>query len=531
MTDKISSIVDFDNSNYPKLVCFLIFEYLIPPATPLADGLVLTSKSFQQLAYNHPKITSNFNIRLDSAFSLKNNTDGNKYKLQIGSDIAPSHQRSIIVKDFGTSIAQSVKDNHFSDLKHIREYTIGSNVSLSQILPFFAYFENCIHIMSWNNCRFLSQTTRSHLTPQDKLAYLQNIQITKSDNSNFNSNTNENSKNNEKNIKNSIDIKNFVDSSEITDDVKDIDEVELHGKFINCCQSVPPILTKCQVFDLTLKSTSQWNRISNISGIKIDNKFPNLLYLQLNIESSKFLNKLQYFLDETPSIRILSVNFEFIPPRRWSGRRRVHMAQHAPLLPGVGVGSGTGQQDALIAAMTATQEISKIPFIIPKNIEILGLGLNNEAINAVEIDFNQCKDNLKYISCAQGGDCILSLFGGNGKVSDGYGGSYKFNNVKVAKVPKKLKFVSVLNNSLWLVLFENDLIDSIINNGCNIYLPNYNRNKNIAEKHLQGKMVTEWPCFEQVKEMIESQKTRKLLRDMKDSRKMHYLTDFFQHKL
>ena len=251
------------------------------------------------------------------------------------------------------------------------------------------------------------------------------------------------------------------------------------------------------------------------------NKYPNLIYLQLNIGSILLLNKIQLFLNNTQSIRILSLNFNFgnMQSPNNNNNNNINLA-------------------------------NKKTFIILTNIEILALGLNKYAKTMLNINYNICKDSIKYISIVNGGDSIVSLF--NGINSN--------NNNNNYTICKQLKYICILDYQLFDVLKQNGIFlwQNMNNNNNNNQVLLTQKEATVDQQQQQQQICmiekngypkfyapymeqsnlfqtkkfhfeTKFPDFNQLKQDIECHKTRKLLRYLHDSQKMYYLLPFFDN--
>ena len=122
----------------PMSTLIKIWSYLIS-TTPLTDNLVLTSKLFRNITYNHPLILNSFHLRLDPSFKF-NKFNHNKF--QIGSNITISTLKSVIINNIC-----NIKIFPFHQLKVVN---ITEMSSKQQVIPFLNLFCKNIKCMTWN---------------------------------------------------------------------------------------------------------------------------------------------------------------------------------------------------------------------------------------------------------------------------------------------------------------------------------------------------------------------------------------------
>mmetsp|Transcript_1227 Transcript_1227/g.1856 ORF Transcript_1227/g.1856 Transcript_1227/m.1856 type:complete len:453 (-) Transcript_1227:47-1405(-) len=249
----------FTDKNFPQIVLNTIWSYLIDEA-PLADGLVLTCKSFRDLTYHHPSHSTRFHFRLEPHFKL-NHVERNHNKFQIGAALTPATKRAIIVPNVKDAIVKNA--NVTFPFHALKVFNVAQSCTLDDVIPFFDEFKDDIKFMSWNSCKFMYQDLHK-LAPSESVS---------------------------------------------KDDEKQPSNCNVRTEVIKYAFSA------CSLFSLLTRK--RWHDSINLNG-----KFPKLLCFSYTIEWYDHFDLIQHFLDShAQSIAILFLDFNFSLPasvrRQW----------------------------------------------------------------------------------------------------------------------------------------------------------------------------------------------------------------------
>jgi len=234
----------------------------------------------------------------------------------------------------------------------------------------------------------------------------------------------------------------------------------------------------CTLFTLTTRR--RWHQ-----SISLNAKFPNLLFFQSSLEWYSQFDLIQQFLDShAESIRILFLDFSFkIQPQdreQWTAE----------------------------ALDPNNDNPTRLKLTLPPNVEICALScLYPESAEFIDIDFSECRHNLKQLNLLKNTVPMC-----NAMFLDGKGN-------------EKLQYL-VINDIDGVHKIKWDALKigtGEMNKLVNIHVP---CTPQFANK-ISSKCIGEFPDLEEVKEVLESLKTRKMLRDLNCVQRRHFLWGLF----
>ena len=506
---KIHPLVNFSDPLYPQSICDKIFEYLIGEC-PFEDAIVLTCKEFQYITYHHYSFMNRFHLRLQPSWPFK---ASNKYKLQIGSNITEASKRAVIISGIDETVLpcmnsftndkdsqkSSEKKRNYFDFRQLRVYNIQQQTRLCDIIPFFYYFQPYIRFMSWNDPQFLRENKALNLTTAQKVRYLKLAK------------EHGNASDDNKNDKEEKPAAASAAAATATATNKEILK-EFDSKY-----DFPPIMDKCELITMLLTWKCKWYDDKKTgNSINLDGKFPNLICLQLQIETEKLISKIQSFLNHTPKLSILLVNFQFSKN------------------------------------IVKDKDFKPITLTLPKSIEILVLFCSNEeSAQAVKLDYSRCKDNLKYVSAVyKSFHLMLPILqidpnsnntsnnnNNNNNDNNSENNSSNNENKEQSKIGMdidknefpKLKYITIVDRND-IMKFKGDVgpWNSILANesvGCKFFTPAL---PHFSQGIWKG-YLPHWPNLDQVKNNLVSLGGRQMLRDLNCEQKRYYLWGIFWH--
>ena len=142
----------FSNENMPKLIYNNIWNYLLSQS-PINDGLVLTSKQFRDITYNHNIFSKMYHLMYIPGYKLNKN---NKSGFNIG---GPKLSDSIIINNINNI---NIKTFPFKKLK---VYYLNKNTTFNELDRIIHIFNPNMKCIMFNDCKFLYSNDIKHSIP------------------------------------------------------------------------------------------------------------------------------------------------------------------------------------------------------------------------------------------------------------------------------------------------------------------------------------------------------------------------------